>query len=102
MGTDKFVETNLVLPTEKTSLYRYIRSVVQRAQMEKQVEKIVEEINAQSFEKLKSERSGDSPTDDDILAQTKEELKKIAENIPKNIGQHGSGATIVTQILKRN
>lgn len=100
--TDEFVEANLVLPTEKTSLYRYIRSVVQRAQMEKEVEVIVEEINSQSFEKLKSERSGESPSDDQLLEQTKGKLTEIANSIPQRIGQHGSGATIVTQILKRN
>jgi len=100
----EFVEQNVILPTETTSLYRYIRSVVQRAQMESEVVKLVHEINAQNFDEVSKSRSGQLTAEDSqqILNSTRERLATLASEIPDRVGQHGSGATIVSQVLKRN
>lgn len=95
-----FVERNSILPTETTSLYRYVRSVVQRAQMEKEVIAIVDEVNSQSFERLVAEKGHADHAQ--IVESAKARLTTIYNQIPLRIGQHGSGATIVTQVLKRN
>lgn len=95
-----FVEQQSILPTETTSLYRYIRSVVQRAQMEKEVIAIVEEVNNQSFEKIVAEKGNSDHAA--IVEAAKARLTTIYNQIPLRIGQQGSGATIVTQVLKRN
>lgn len=97
----QFVEDNSILPTEQKSLYRYIRSVVQRAQMEKEVVAIVEEVNSQSFERLAAEQGG-SVDPQQIAVLAKARLTTIYNQIPLRIGQHGSGASIATQVLKRN
>lgn len=96
----QFVEDNSILPTEQKSLYRYIRSVVQRAQMEKEVALIVEEVNSQSFERLAAEQGSGDPQQ--IVALAKARLTTIYNQIPLRVGQHGSGASIATQVLKRN
>eukprot|EP00747_Dinoflagellata_sp_TGD_P168431 gnl/TRDRNA2_/TRDRNA2_194785_c0_seq1.p1 gnl/TRDRNA2_/TRDRNA2_194785_c0~~gnl/TRDRNA2_/TRDRNA2_194785_c0_seq1.p1 ORF type:complete len:293 (-),score=63.06 gnl/TRDRNA2_/TRDRNA2_194785_c0_seq1:120-998(-) len=95
-----FIEDNVILPTENTSLYRYVRSVVQRASMEKEVSAIVEEINNLRFERYAKTKPGE-PTEN-LLTQSKAQLSTLASDLPSRIGQHGSGATVVTQILKRN
>lgn len=100
----EFVENNVVLPTETTSLYRYIRSVVQRAQMETEVVKIVNEINAQNFDEVSKARTSQlsDAESKQLLDKTNERLDNLKNEIPTRVGQHGSGATIVTQVLKRN
>lgn len=106
--TNQFIDDHHILPTENTSLYRYIRSVVQRAQMERETAAIVEEINSQRFElmvqdpKYSSVGKLSAEDSEKIVAEANAALAKIAEGIPKRIGQHGSGATIVNTILKRN
>lgn len=95
-----FIDKNNILPTETTSLYRYMRSVVQRAQMEEEVSKIVKQINDQSLEEVQKRNPG-RPLNE-MLNETKVQLENIARDVPQNVGQHGSGAAIVTQVLKRN
>merc|ERR1712157_943 len=46
----EFVHKYGVLKAETTSLYRYVRSVVQRALMERETEAIVNEISAQHLD----------------------------------------------------
>lgn len=96
----EFVERESILPTEQKSLYRYIRSVVQRAQMEKEVALIVDEVNNQSYDVLAAQNRGQDP--EQIVGLAKARLNTILSQIPTRVGQHGSGASIATQVLKRN
>lgn len=106
--TNQFIDDHSVLPTENTSLYRYIRSVVQRALMEKETKVIIDEINRLKFETLlKSPKYADldktlSANISKIVNEGAHELQRISASIPTRIGQHGSGATVVNTVLKRN
>eukprot|EP00397_Hematodinium_sp_SG-2012_P034606 GEMP01037129.1.p1 GENE.GEMP01037129.1~~GEMP01037129.1.p1 ORF type:complete len:308 (+),score=72.26 GEMP01037129.1:211-1134(+) len=100
-----FITENSILQTETMSLYRYIRCVVQRALMEKEVTTIIEDINNQNLETLMAKRGERQPgvLDDKQLHQTAEKhLDVLAAELMERVGHHGSGATVVTQILKRN
>ena len=68
--------------------------------MEKEVTTIVDEINALRFERYAKSKPGEPA--DQLLTQTNAQLNSLASDLPSRIGQHGSGATVVTQILKRN
>merc|ERR1719463_934468 len=100
--TDEFVEKNAVLPTEATSLYRYIRSVIDRTLMEKEAIAVIEEINEESFEKKKKNKHGSSATDDEIVLLANSALTTISSTLATRIGSHGNGSMVICQILHRN
>jgi hypothetical protein len=100
--TDEFVEKNAVLPTEATSLYRYIRSVIDRTLMEKEAVAVIEEINEQSFEKLVKKKHGSSASDDEIVRMAADRLTTISSQLATRIGSHGNGGMVICQILHRN
>lgn len=104
--THDFIEANMILPTEGTALYRFVRAAVQRAQVERETAKIVEEINALHISELlkhREERPGLPPPQHHAIAeQAKARLKALSVEIPKRIGDQGTGAIILSQILRRN
>jgi hypothetical protein len=100
--TDEFVETHAVLPTEATSLYRYIRSVIDRTLMEREALAVIEEINEQSFEKLARNRHQSSTNDDEIVKTAAAALTTLGSTLATRIGSHGNGGMVICQILHRN
>jgi hypothetical protein len=100
--TDEFVEANAVLPTEATSLYRYIRSVIDRTIMEREVLAVIEEINSKSFEALSRNRHGSSATDEELVKMANDSLTTLASTLPTRVGSHGNGGMVICQILHRN
>jgi len=99
-----FVEDNFILQTETMSLFRYMRTVVQRALMEKEVATMISDINSQSLRKLMENRGKLEPGvlgDDELHAAAEKRLDVLLAQLPERIGQ-SSGAPVVTQVLRRN
>lgn len=100
-----FIADSSIVATETMSVYRYVRCVVQRALMEKEVTAIIEDINNQNLDTLMKKRGDRQPgvLDDDQLHQAAERhLDSLGAELPDRIGSQGSGAVVVTQVLMRN
>lgn len=103
--TQDFVRENQVDPVESTSLYRFLRTVVQRALVEQETIAIVEEIKHKNLDVLvreadqKGSREGNV---DDLKERAKEELLALKDQIQLRLGDQGTGATIVSLILRQN
>mmetsp|Transcript_52696 Transcript_52696/g.112696 ORF Transcript_52696/g.112696 Transcript_52696/m.112696 type:complete len:313 (-) Transcript_52696:136-1074(-) len=104
--THDFIEANMILPTEGTALYRFVRAAVQRAQVEAETAKVVEEINSLQINELirhREDRPGSAPPQYYAIAeQAKARLKALSAEIPKRIGDQGTAAVFLAQILRRN
>eukprot|EP00927_Polykrikos_kofoidii_P067504 TRINITY_DN62990_c0_g1_i1.p1 TRINITY_DN62990_c0_g1~~TRINITY_DN62990_c0_g1_i1.p1 ORF type:complete len:377 (-),score=52.52 TRINITY_DN62990_c0_g1_i1:41-1171(-) len=104
----RFIKEQLILPGEALSLYRYVRSVLQRAMMEAETQKVIDDINALNFDELmktESEKLNDGdprPSSEYIIELAEEELSSLSETIERRIGHHGAGAEIVGRILRRS
>lgn len=99
-----FVEQNSILQTETMSLFRYIRTVVQRAVMEKEVATVISDISSQSLQKLIENRGKPEPGvlgDDELHAAAEKRLDVLLAELPERLGQT-SGAPVITQVLRRN
>lgn len=97
----EFIERSNILPAEWQSLYRYVRSVARRAQLEREAALIVEDINAEHFDRLGAESSGDGGAQE-RAALADARLAALSEAIPHRLGEQGTGTAIVTTILRRN
>merc|ERR1712187_597001 len=97
------MEAHRILPSEGTSLYRLVRSVVQRVQVEKETREIVEEISQQHLDALvKQQGPGTAVNRKRLVEEADARLTKLANDIPHRIGEQGTGAQIVSKILLRN
>lgn len=96
-----FVQKHRIMPSETTSLYRFVRSLVQRALMESQTAALIDEINAQHFERVLQVR-GPTASSTALLNGARDKLDRLSRDIQERIGYQGTGALIVTEILHRN
>jgi len=101
-----FVEQNSIMTSESTSLYRLLRTVMQRIVVSRETQNIINEISSQRLDLLLPKGQ---PTDGNPVERAKGEqvraekrLKELAEEIPRRIGDQGTAAPIVSMILKRN
>lgn len=107
---NSFMDKHKVLPTENTSLYRLLRSLVQRSVLEKETSDIVAEINALHYDQLPHTLKDElgkhhQPAGVEarrLASRAESRLNALHESIPNRIGQHGPGASIISQILQRN
>eukprot|EP00913_Durusdinium_trenchii_P031012 g29045.t1 len=96
----KWVKENCVQPSETTSLYRLVKSLMYRSTLESKTAHIIQRINDCSFDKvLQAHDSEDHLT---LFELTKAHLREIEHDIPKLIGHQGTAASMVVQILRRN
>ncbi|CAE7600843.1 hcp [Symbiodinium microadriaticum] len=94
-----WVQRNCVQPSETTSLYRLVKSLVHRATLESKTADIIQRINDTHFDKLLKEHPGDPQA---TLEISKAYLREVGHDIPKLIGQQGTASAMVIQILQRN
>jgi len=103
-----FVDKNSIMPEESTSLYRFVRNAVQRIVLERETEALVEEIGCQHLDVLMRDRLAASGKGDiqeirkEAMREAEYNLRVLAEEVPRRIGQCGTGAAIVSMILQRN
>eukprot|EP00928_Gymnodinium_smaydae_P026046 TRINITY_DN20558_c0_g2_i1.p1 TRINITY_DN20558_c0_g2~~TRINITY_DN20558_c0_g2_i1.p1 ORF type:complete len:365 (+),score=65.43 TRINITY_DN20558_c0_g2_i1:81-1175(+) len=96
-----FIERNLVSAREAASLYRYIRSVVQRINMELETDDILNLMHELHFDTVAQLASEDS-TGKDVERVAEQEFQSIEANLNERIGSNGSGGVFLMQILKRS
>lgn len=96
-----FVEQHSIMSSESTSLYRLLRTVMQRITVSRETQKIITEISSQRLDLLMPK--GQS-TEDPVKIQEKaeERLNFLKAEIPRRIGDQGTAAPIVSMILQRN
>jgi len=96
-----FVEQHSIMSSESTSLYRLLRTVIQRITVSRETQKIITEISSQRLDLLLPK--GQS-TEDPVKIQEKaeERLNLLKVEIPRRIGDQGTAAPIVSMILQRN
>lgn len=92
-----FIAEHQVLPSESKSLYRFLRSVTQRALMQRETTAVIAEIDAQ---RLGAEVGAAGTSRSAFAAELG--LKRLAAEIPERLGQNGVCAGLVAQILSRN
>lgn len=99
-----FVVKYGIVPAESLSLYRYLRSVIQRATIEREVETVIQKISLLQYEQMLSNSATSQPnaTPEDIWKESKDGLDRIQETLSIRIGTHGAGAIIVSKILRRS
>lgn len=99
-----FVVKYGIVPAESLSLYRYLRSVIQRATIEREVETVIQKISLLQYEQMLSNSAASQPnaTPEDIWKESKDGLDRIQETLSVRIGTHGAGAIIVSKILRRS
>lgn len=97
----EFVRDNEIQPSEKLSLFRYVRTMVERAVTEQETKKLIEEINALHYENLAKGLSSQGSIEE-AVAGAKVKLDEIARSIPQRIGKRGTNSTIVGMILQRS
>jgi len=101
-----FVEQHSIMPSESTSLYRLLRTVMQRIQVSRETHQIVEEIGSHRLDLLlpKGETNDGSSIERAKNEQVRAEkrLDELAAEIQTRIGDQGTAAPIVSMILKRN
>mmetsp|Transcript_8001 Transcript_8001/g.17840 ORF Transcript_8001/g.17840 Transcript_8001/m.17840 type:complete len:327 (-) Transcript_8001:85-1065(-) len=104
-AVNQFIQENTVLDAEQHSLYRYVRSMVERVRLERDTQKIVDEINALHLEEV-AHKSGVNINNAINMNQIKEnarkQLSELSDNLESRLGKRGPGAAIVTMILRRN
>jgi len=99
----KWVQGNCVQPSETTSLYRLVKSLVHRTTLESKTADVIQRINDCNFDKmLKAQGASVEDQGMAVLELTKAHLREIENDIPTFIGQQGTAATMITQILRRN
>eukprot|EP00434_Breviolum_minutum_P003849 symbB.v1.2.003387.t1/scaffold190.1/size276550/12 len=99
----KWVQDNCVQPSETTSLYRLVKSLVHRTTLESKTADVIQRINDCNFDKmLKAQGASVEDQGMAVLELTKAHLREIENDIPTFIGQQGTAATMITQILRRN
>lgn len=96
-----FVKDNEILPSEKLSLFRYVRTLVERANVEQETKKLVEEINALHYDNLIKGMSAKASIED-VVSDARYKLEGIQKSIPQRIGTRGTNANIVGMILQRS
>jgi hypothetical protein len=96
-----FVEQHSIMSSESTSLYRLLRTMMQRITVSRETQKIITEISSQRLDLLMPK--GQS-TEDPVKIQEKaeERLNFLKAEIPRRIGDQGTAAPIVSMILQRN
>lgn len=103
-----FVDNNAIMPNESTSLFRFVKNAVHRIVLERETEALVEEIGCQHLDVLMRDRLAASGKGDiqeirkAAMREAEYNLRVLAEEVPKRIGQCGTGAAIVCMILQRN
>mmetsp|Transcript_44748 Transcript_44748/g.83589 ORF Transcript_44748/g.83589 Transcript_44748/m.83589 type:complete len:313 (+) Transcript_44748:31-969(+) len=95
-----WVQQRCVQPSETTSLYRLVKSLLHRATLESKTADIIQRINACHFDNLLKEKN----TSDGLLVLewSKAQLREVSHDIPNLIGQQGTAASMTIQILQRN
>lgn len=101
-----FMQLHNVLPTEGSSLYRLVRSIVIRVLMEQESEKISQEIKAQRFENILDGRNLWEFSEMVDMHKAKERsdarLRELSESLKVRLGQHGAGSEILEQIFRKS
>jgi len=100
-----WVKQHSVQPTETTSIYRLVKSLVQRCTLEKKAVDIIGQINEQHFDNLVQARGGSGVTatsGKQLLQSAKEKLAVIDHDMQNMVGQQGTASFLMIQILKRN
>lgn len=99
----KWVQDHCVQPSETTSLYRLVKSLVHRTTLESKTADVIQRINDCNFDKM-LKAQGVSVEDQGmaVLELTKAHLREIENDIPTFIGEQGTAASMIVQILRRN
>eukprot|EP00438_Fugacium_kawagutii_P024666 Skav226598 [mRNA] locus=scaffold5607:41176:50933:+ [translate_table: standard] len=99
----KWVQDNCVQPSETTSLYRLVKSLVHRTTLESKTADVMQRINDCNFDKmLKAQGASVDDQGMAVLQLTKAHLREIENDLPGFIGQQGTAASMIVQILRRN
>jgi len=100
-----WVQKCCVLPSETTSLYRLVKSLVHRAMLESKAADVIRRINECHFDHLLQANSETAFSATALLAlqeAAKAKLGVLERELNGFVGQHGTAAFMVTQMLKRN
>lgn len=101
-----FVEHNQIMSSESTSLYRLLRTVMQRITVSRETQRIIAEISSQRLDLLlpKGQPTNGNPVEiaHGIQEEAEKRLNALKLEIPRRIGDQGTAAPIVSMILQRN
>mmetsp|Transcript_62329 Transcript_62329/g.182070 ORF Transcript_62329/g.182070 Transcript_62329/m.182070 type:complete len:294 (-) Transcript_62329:84-965(-) len=103
--TQEFIDANQVNPAESTSLYRFLRTVVQRVRVEKETASMIDEIQSNSLESLLKKPPDDDEHANMTVAQLRSyaeaRLKGLKDGVQRRLGD-GTGANILSSMLMQN
>lgn len=99
--TQDFIAANEVDPRESTSLYRFLRTVAQRAVLEKETIGIVGEIQRHCVAHMLEEAEGKQDVSD-MKLKAEKALTKLQDDIHRRLGEQGTGTSILTMMLRNN
>lgn len=103
--TNDCVFQNSIVPAEGASMYRYVRSVISRVQMEKETNAIISEIDTQKYAEVTKGHQislANASTIRTLLHTAESNLKELAKNVPGRIGKHGPSSQLIVDILLRS
>ncbi|CAJ1437710.1 unnamed protein product [Effrenium voratum] len=98
----EWVQQKCVQPSETTSLYRLVKSLVHRVTLDSKTADIIKRINDCHFDRMLQAQGKGTDQGHLVLELTKAHLREIDHEIPKIIGQQGTGASMIIQVLRRN
>jgi len=96
-----FVMQNFIVPAESASLYRLVRSLLSRVNIEKQADGLIKEIDLLRYPRLIEGCT--TPTEvRNLISDADKKLHHLREEVQKRIGAHGPAAEMICMILERN
>uniref|UniRef100_A0A7S4Q636 PH domain-containing protein n=1 Tax=Alexandrium monilatum TaxID=311494 RepID=A0A7S4Q636_9DINO len=100
--TKDFIAAHEVDSAEGTSLYRFLRTVVQRAMMEKETAAIVDKIQNRSLDRVLKEAPEGTLSVEGARTQAEAQLQQLSEEIEQRLGERGTGVAILSMMLRQN
>lgn len=98
---EDFVLHNFVIPAESVSLYRYVRSILNRLSMEAETIAITNEMDKLRLNESATQRMHPSEMKRKVK-EREEKLTKLRKSLSERIGSHGPGASLIIKVLERS
>merc|ERR1711908_113496 len=85
---------------EATSIYRYVKCIIERTTIQDETTSLIKEIDQFQFQQQQAKTPDADPRN--IATTANEALDKLSREVDQRVTMQGSSGVLIAQILKRN